>query len=36
MPGIPETGVDLFPDEALSGPHALYRQLRALGPVVWR
>jgi cytochrome P450 len=31
---IPETDVDLFTDEALSDPYPLYRELRALGPVV--
>ena len=34
MTDIPETDVDLFTDEALSDPYPLYRELRALGPVV--
>jgi hypothetical protein len=34
MTGIPDTDVDLFADEALSDPNPLYRELRALGPVV--
>ena len=34
MTDIPATDVDLFTDEALSDPYPLYRELRALGPVV--
>jgi cytochrome P450 len=35
MTDIPGTDVDLFTDQALSDPYPLYRELRALGPVVW-
>ena len=34
MTEIPATDIDLFTDEALSDPYPLYRELRALGPVV--
>jgi cytochrome P450 len=34
MADIPGTDIDLFTDEALSDPYLLYRELRALGPVV--
>jgi cytochrome P450 len=34
MTDIPGTDIDLFTDEALSDPYPLYRELRALGPVV--
>jgi cytochrome P450 len=35
MTGIPRSDIDLFTDDALANPYPLYRQLRALGPVVW-